>query len=222
MEPGRVSTLAAIGFAARATSPALLHAVRGCLHDVTMLTALLQPPPVASPARPDAAQTTQRLHAINAQLESLGRNISLLGAMLQSPVAADASICTTANALPDVVRLLRDETARRRVRLEHDLDGLPPHIASEERALQRALLTCGAWLAEHAGEHGIVRLVGREEDSNAVFDFELHHGASLASLPRDELALLTALVEAANGTLSASPKLSMVFARATGHSAAAT
>ncbi len=223
MESDRVTLLASVGLAVRATSPALLHAIRGCLHDVTMLAALLQPPAAAlSDDLSPAAKTAQRLRAINAQLDLLERNVALLDAMTEVPRRNGEAVCATAAVLPDVVRLLHDEAARHRVRLEHDLDSLPPHLQADERALQKALLTCGAWTAQHVGERATMLFRGREEAGEALFDFETTDASAKlgdGNATRDDIALLAALAEAAGGRLLSAPRLRLAFARASGRSA---
>jgi hypothetical protein len=221
MESERASALASIGLAVRATAPALLHAIRGCLHDVTMLAALLQPP-AASGAEGGgpAAKTAQRLHAINAQLELLERNVALLSGMIEGPRQPRDAVCVTASALPDVLRLLEDEAARRRIRLEHSLDGLPKRLATDERSLQQALLACGAWTAQHAGEGATMRLSGREEGGDAVFEYLVIDAAMRAHDSRaagDEIALLAALAEAAGGRLASTQTLALAFPRTPEH-----
>jgi hypothetical protein len=218
MESERITALASIGLCANATSPALLHAIRGCLHDVTMLTALLQPRPGAEQAS-DASKTTQRLRSIGVQVDLIERNVALLAAMTGRPSVDAESVCATASALPDVVRLLADEAARRRVRFEHDLDSLPPHIRTSERALQQALLTCGAWTAQSAGERATMRLSGREDGGDAIFEFASAPESAAAAPrapPREELELLALLANAAGGRLDSGPKLRLAFARASG------
>jgi hypothetical protein len=218
MESDRITALASIGLVASATSPALLHAIRGCLHDVTLLTALLQPQPSAE-AADNASKTARRLRSIGVQIGKLDRNVALLAAMMARPSGDGSSVCTTASALPDVVRLLADEAARRRVRFEHDLDSVPPYIQTSERALQQALLTCGAWTAQHAGERATMRLSGGEDGGEAVFDFDTTPEPAAPGgngAAREELDLLALLANAAGGRLVSTPKLRLAFARASG------
>lgn len=218
MESERITALATIGLAASATSPALLHAIRGCLHDVTMLTALLQPQPNAQHTE-IASKTEQRLRSIGVQIGMIDRNVALLAAMIARPVGDASSVCATASALPDVLRLLADEAARRRVRFEHDLDSLPPHIQTSERALQQALLTCGAWMAQHAGERATMRLSGREDAGEAIFEFDSTPEVARTegnAVWREELELLALLAKAAGGRLVNTPRLRLAFARASG------
>jgi hypothetical protein len=223
MESERVTMLASIGLAATTTSPALLHAIRGRLHDVTMLTALLQAQPSVEQAN-DASKTAQRLRSIGVQIDLLDRNLALLAAMIARPSGDASSVCTTASALPDVVRLLADEAARQRLRFEHDLDSLPPHIQTSERALQQALLACGAWTAQHAGERATMRLSGREDGGDAIFEFDSTPESAPRpgnTLPREDLELLAMLANAAGGRLVSTPKLRLVFAGASGRTVVA-
>jgi hypothetical protein len=213
MESERLTALAATGVALRAASPSLLHAIRGSLHDVAMLAALLQSP--ANRGARDAdddAKTAQRLRSINVQLDLLGRSVALLGAMMVWPRRDADAVCSTSSALPDVMRLLQDEAARQRIRFEHDLAALPAHVHADERSLQHALLACGAWIAQHAGERGVLRMVGGEDAHDALFDFD--SPAPIAQADADtasELRLLAALVEAAGGRLSSAPGMRLAF-----------
>jgi hypothetical protein len=202
---------AAIGFAVRVCAPSLLHAIRGSLHDVTMLAALLEPP-AADGATPGsaAAKAAQRVHSIRAELKALEHEITLLGGVMTWPRRQAEAVCATAAALPQVVRLLNDEAARRRIKLQADIDALPAYIAADESALQRALLTCGAWIAQNVGEGTLLRLSAREQGDEAVFEFDPASGA-LPVAPSDEHPFLEALVAAAGGTLSTAPTFRLAF-----------
>jgi hypothetical protein len=216
------SSLAAIGLAARTASPVLLHAIRGCLHDVTLLAALLRAAP-SGPAQ-DGAKTESRFAAITGQLKLLERNVGLLAATIDGTCGKHEAACACATALTDVVRLLQDVAARERVRLEVDLAALPSHVEAGERALQQALLVCGAWSAQQCGAGATMRFRGFEERGNAVFDFDCAAAAEEArdERLREELALLAVIVQGAGGTLSTAPRLRLEFPGARASDAAAT
>lgn len=215
MHPHSASQVASIGLAVRACAPSLLHAIRGSLHDVAMLAALLQPPD--APDLDDgsaAAKAAKRLRAMQTQLKALERDIAMLGAITAWPDGQSDAVCATASALPDVLRLLKDEAARRLIRLDDDTAELPPHVLADERALQQALLACGAWTAQQLDEHATLRLSGREEDGEAVFEFVATPSTAVRGMRDDDQALLAALVAAAGGKLSTGARLRLAFRRA--------
>jgi len=215
------SQVASIGLAVRVCAPTLLHAMRGSLHDASMLAALMEPSD-AAPADPASAaeKTARRVRSIREQLTMLERQIALLGSMMTWPRAQADSVCATASALPEVVRLLRDETARRRIKLDADIVALPSHVHVDEVALQLALFTCGAWVAQQLSEHATLRFSGRQEALEAVFAFDPPPNAVISS--RDhEHPLLAALVAAAGGRLSAAPHVRLSF-RCASHAGASS
>lgn len=210
MDSQRASQVASIGLAVRACAPSLMHAIRGSLHGVSMLAALMQ----ASDAD-EISPAAQRPRALRAQLDVLERQIALMGAMMTWPGGGRDVVCATASALPDVLRLLKDEAARRRIRLDVDIAALPPHVFADERALQQALLTCGAWAAQQLDSGAMLRLSGREENGDAVFEFDATApSTATGSSPNDEHALLAALVAAAGGAFVTAPRLRLAFRRA--------
>ncbi len=213
MDSQRASQVASIGLAVRACAPSLMHAIRGSLHGVSMLATLLQAPDAAGADESGAeTKSAQRLRALQAQLSVLERQIALLGGVMAWPRGGREDVCATASALPDVLRLLKDEAAHRRIGLDVDIAALPPHVFADERALQQALLTCGAWAAQQLDTGAMLRLSGREEDGDAVFEFDATAPSIVTGLsPNDEHSLLAALVAAAGGALVTAPHLRLAF-----------
>ncbi len=212
MESERLRSLAAVGLATRTASPSLLHAIRGSLHDITMLAALLEPRPGTGTPDP---KVEQRLRSVERQLHLLERNVALLGAMTEWPTSDVDSVCASSAALPDVMRLLKDEAARRRLRFEYDFSALPAQLGAEERALQHVLLACGTWAAQHAGDRAALHVHGRDEGGEAIFDFTAPGGMTASDATAvEDLRLLAGLVQAAGGRLSSDPGLSVAFRRA--------
>jgi len=213
MDSQPASQIASIGLAVRACTPSLLHAIRGSLHDLSLLATLMQP--AEAPGAGDdsaAAKTWRRVGAIQAQLKILERHIALLEGVLAWPKGAADAVCATAPAVADVVRLLNYETVRRRIKLEHDIAALPAQVLADERALQQALLMCGTWMAQQLPERATLRFSGYDDGEGTVFEFEANPAATdSGSASKDEQALLATLVATAGGKLVAGPPLRIVF-----------
>ena len=209
----RLTSLASTALALKVAAPALLHSIRGSLHDATMLAALLQPGATGTP--PDAAKSAQRLRLIGDQIQLLERDVALLAGFIEGPRRDAGAVCASSGALAHVLRLLKDEAARRRLRFEYDVDALPPHVCASEHAFQQAMLACGAWLAQHAGERATMSVRGCDEAGEAVLDFDAAGATPAADSENGEdLALLAALVDAAGGRLATTPRLRVAFPRA--------
>jgi hypothetical protein len=210
----RAASLAMTGLATQLSSPALLHALKGHLHNIALLAALLQQE--STTARDtDAlrAAANKRATMVHAEIEAMNRHLRLLERLASWQDARQETFCEVHTGLAEVLQAVRVEAARREVGVRLDLMPEPTLIVCRPAAFQQVILTCTIYTIQRCRRGEAVVIAAEEANGVTIFDFL---GGELARPDDDfehalDLDLLTTLADMAGARLVPEPSMRVAF-----------
>lgn len=210
----RAAGLAMTGLATKLSSPALLHTLKGHLHDLAMLTELLQQE-AGSGRELEVLRSAvhRRSTTLRAEIDAMNRNLRLLESLAGWQELHDAPFCEVHTNLAEVLQTVRVEAARRQVQVRLDVMSEPTLIVCSPSAFQQVVLTCTIYTIQRCRQGEAVVIAGETQSGATMFDFL----AGELVGPRDEidfaldLDLLATLVGMAGARFVPSPTMRVAF-----------
>lgn len=210
----RAASLAMTGLLTQLSTPALLHALKGHLHNLTMLTMLLQQD--SAHARDiDALRATasRRANTVHAEIEAMNRHLRLLESLASWQQPQHQTFCEVHAELAEVLQTVRVEAARRQIQVRLDVMPEPTPIMCMPAAFQQVILTCTIYTIQRCRRGESVVIAAEESNGLTIFDFL---GGELAAPDNDiehalDLDLLTTLVTMAGARLIPEPSMRVAF-----------
>jgi hypothetical protein len=213
-ELSRAAGLAMTGLATKLSSPALLHALKGHLHNLALLTELLQQE-AATARDPEVlrAAAHKRSTTIRAEIEAMHRHLRLLESLAGWEDLRNESFCEVHSGLAEVLQAVRVEAARRQVQVRLEVMPEPTLIVCAPGAFQQVILTCTIYTIQRARRGESVVIAGEESNGVTLFDFlggELAEPDDAISTALD-LDLLATLVAMAGARFTPAPTMRVAF-----------
>lgn len=213
-ETSRAAGLAMTGLATKLSSPALLHALKGHLHNLALLTELLQQE-TASARETEVlrAAAHRRSTTIRAEIEAMHRHLRLLESLAGWQDLPNESFCEVHSGLAEVLQAVRVEAARRQVQVRLDVMPSPTLIVCSPGAFQQVILTCTIYTIQRCRRSESVVIAAEESNGVTLFDFlagEREDAEDAITVALD-LDLLATLVSMAGGKFIASPSMRVAF-----------
>ena len=213
-EFSRAAGLAMTGLATKLSSPALLHALKGHLHNLALLTELLQQE-TATARDPEAlrAVTGKRSSSIRAEIEAMHRHLRLLESLAGWQDLRNEAFCEVHGGLAEVLQAVRVEAARRQVQVRLDVMPEPTLIVCAPSAFQQVILTCTIYTIQRCRRGEAVVIAGEEANGVTMFDFlggELEEPDDTIATALD-LDLLGTLVGMAGARFIPAPTMRVAF-----------
>jgi hypothetical protein len=210
----RAAGLAMTGLATRLSSPALLHALKGHLHNLALLTELLQKE-TASARDTDAlrASANKRATTIRAEIEAMHRQLRLLESLGGWQDLRNEAFCDVHAGLAEVLQAVRAEAARRLVKVRLEIMPEPTLIVCQPAAFQQVILTCTIYTIQRSRQGEAVVIANEESNGVTIFDFlsgELAEGSDEIDHALD-LDLLATLAGMAGARFVAQPTMRVAF-----------
>ena len=202
------------GLATKLSSPALLHTLKGHLHNLAMLTELLQQE-AGSARELDVlrAGANRRATTLRAEIDAMNRNLRLLESLTGWQELHDEHFCEVHTNLAEVLQAVRVEAARRQVQVRLEVMSEPTLIVCSPSAFQQVVLTCTIYTIQRCRRGEAVVIAGETQSGVTMFDFL---GGELDTA-RDEidyaldLDLLATLASMAGARFVPSPTMRVAF-----------
>jgi len=212
-EFARAAGLATTGLATKLASPALMHTLNGHLHNLVLLSELLQKE-AATTHDPEAvrALALRRSRAIRAEVEAMHRHLRLMQRLAEWEGAGEA-FCDLHSGLAEVLQAVRVEAARRRVHVRIDVMPEPTLIVCAPSAFQRLILTCTIYTIQRSRDGESVVVAAQDGNGVTMIDFlcgEIDERVSEIDHALD-LDLLATLASMAGAHFVARPTMRVVF-----------
>lgn len=210
----RAAGLAMTGLVTMLSSPALLHTLKGHLHNLAMLTELLQQE--ASGAREVdvlRASANRRATTLRAEIDAMNRNLRLLESLAGWQDLHDEPFCEVHTNLAEVLQAVRVEAARRQVQVRLDVMSEPTLIVCTPSAFQQVVLTCTIYTIQRCRRGESVVIAGEQQQGVTMFDFlggELKEPGDEIDVALD-LDLLATLANTAGARFVPAPTMRVAF-----------
>ena len=192
-EPTYEAQLAMTGLVTQLASPALMHGLRGRLHNLGLLTELLQ----KETARQTDVATLQasasrRVETIRKELEALNGQVLLLEALTLDDAGKDDGVCDVRASFGELLPTMRFEAARRGAGLRLEIEPAVMRIHCAPCAFQQLMLALASYAVRHSGERAtvIVSAVRDDATTRIAFDCDVQTEAGVHALDRTLLGLL--------------------------------
>ena len=164
--------LAMIGLATLLASPALMHGLKGRLHNLGLVAELLQK---ESAAHNDLgalrAAAMRRAETLRAEVKAAHRHVQLIEALVAEDADEASVVCDVRKSLEELLPTTRFEAARRRIVVRLDIDPAVERIQCAPGAFQRLVLAFVTQAVRHCGEHATVSVSARREGSETRIEF---------------------------------------------------
>ena len=212
----RAASLAMTGLATKLSSPALLHALKGHLHNLALL-AELQQQETASARELESLRATanKRVTTIRAEVDAMHRHLRLLESLASWQDARNETFCEVHSGLAEVLQAVRVEAARKQVQVRLDVMPEPTLVVCPPSAFQQVILTCTIYTIQRSRRGESVVIAGEESNGVTFFDFL---GGELADAELEDdishaldLDLLATLVNMAGARFIAQPTMRVAF-----------
>ena len=212
-EFARAAGLATTGLATKLVSPALMHTLNGHLHNLMLLSELLQKE-AATTRDPEVvrASALKRARTIRAEVESMHRHLRLMERLAQWDGAGEG-FCDLHAGLAEVLQSVRVEAARRQVHVRVDVMPEPTLVVCPPSAFQQVILTCTIYTIQRSRDGESVVIAAQESNGLTMIDFlagELDEAISEVDHALD-LDLLATLASMAGAHFVARPTMRVVF-----------
>lgn len=210
----RAAGLAMTGLATKLSSPALLHTLKGHLHNLALLTELLQKE-TASASDTDTlrASANKRATTIRAEIEAMHRHVRLLESLAGWQDLHNEAFCDVHAGLAEVLQAVRVEAARRGVKVRLEIMAEPTILVCQPAAFQQVILTCTIYTIQRCRHDETVVIASEENNGVTIFDFlsgELAEGSDEIDHALD-LDLLATLAGMAGARFVAHPTMRVAF-----------
>jgi signal transduction histidine kinase len=171
-EPTYQEQLAAIGLATLLASPALMHGLKGRLHNIGLLTELLQK---ESARQTDVAalraSALRRTETIRTEIHALHGQLQLVEALLSDESGIEEKVCNVRESLRELTPTTRFEAARRRIIIELDVAPGVERIQCAPRPFQHLVLALVTQAVRHCGERATVTVSAARDGASTRIAF---------------------------------------------------
>jgi hypothetical protein len=210
----RAAGLAMTGLATRLSSPALLHALKGHLHNLALVTELLQKE-TATAGDMDAlrASANKRAMTIRAEIEAMHRQLRLLEGLVGWQELRSEPFCDVHAGLAEVLQAVQVEAVRRQVKVRLEIMPEPTLIVCQPSAFQQVILTCTIYTIQRCRPGEAVVIADEDSRGVTIFDFlsgELNENSDEIDHALD-LDLLATLAGMAGARFIAQPTMRVAF-----------
>ena len=214
----RAESLATIGFVTRLSSPALMHALKGHLHNLALVAELLQKE-TASPRDADTlrAAASKRARTLRTEIEAMHRHVRLLESLAGWDDLPSDAFCDVHAGLAEVLETVRVAAARRSVKVRLEVTPEPTLILCKPSAFQQVILACTVYAIQRCRQGESVVIAGDDSGGVTIFDFlsgELAEATDEIDRALD-LDLLGTLAAMAGARFVAQPTMRVAFRTAT-------
>jgi hypothetical protein len=198
-EPTYEEQLASVGLATLLASPALMHGLKGRLHNIGLLSELLQK---ESARQVDAAAlratALRRTETIRTEIQALHRQLQLVEALLIDESGIEGQVCDVRESLQELMPTTRFEAARRRIFIELDVARGVERIHCAPRPFQYLVLALVTQAVRHCGERATVTVSAARDGASTRIGFGCDKPFSTAQNEADRrlLSMLAARVGA--------------------------
>ena len=174
--PAYEEQLALTGLATRLASPALIHGLKGRLHNLSLLTELLKK---ETSTQADAATlravAARRIEALRAEIHALRDQVQVLEALASDDGEDADTVCDVRASLQALLPTARYEAARRRIVVRLDLDPAVERIRCAPRAFQHLVLTFLTQSIRHCAEQATLTVQARRAGDETRIEFGCDH-----------------------------------------------
>lgn len=210
----RAAGLATTGFAMKLASPALMHTLKGHLHNLRLLSELLLKEATTT-RDPDAARasTAKRARTIRSEVEAIHRHLILMERLAGRDDGPREGFCDVHSGLAEVLQAVRVEAVRRSVDVRLDVMPEPMLIVCPPSAFQQLILTCTIHTIQRSRDGESIVIGAHESNGVTRFDFlcgELDETTSEIDHALD-LDLLATLAGMAGAHFVAQPTMRVAF-----------
>jgi signal transduction histidine kinase len=202
--------LATIGLATLLASPALMHGLKGCLHNLGLPTELLHKETTKSDAATLRAAALRRAESLRAEIQSMHRQVQLVEGRSLDDKGQDARVCDVRESLQELMPTTRFEASRRRVRIQLELDPLVERIQCAPRAFQLLVLSLLTHTVRHCGEGATVTVTCERVGGSTRVGFGCDKPTESQAYAVDR-RLLGMLAEQLGARVSAAPEMHVTF-----------
>lgn len=211
----RATELAMVGLAARLIAPSLLHTLKGRLHNIALVTELLQREAASLDADALRTASRKRTATVQAEVEAIVRQLGLLEGLAGTD-ATESRHCAVDAALEEIVHAARLEGARHEVVVRWDLGAGDLWVTCAPATFRQLLLICASHAIRHAQRGATLSVVARVDAGEALFDFGTAPQSGADDDPDASLdaELIGELAQLAGARFDAAPTLRLTFALA--------
>ncbi len=199
------------GLATLLASPALMHALKGGLHNLGLLTELLQ----RETARPTDAAALQaavarRTEMLRTEIKALHRHVQLVAALALDDVENECGACDVRESLHELLPTTRFEAARRRIDIRLEIDPAVERIRCAPRAFQQLVLAFVTQAVRHCSDQATVTLTATRDGASTRIEFccDTPYESGFHALDRKLLRLVAVRLGA---RVSEAPMIRLVF-----------
>ncbi|HVE49472.1 MAG TPA: hypothetical protein VNG69_07655 [Casimicrobiaceae bacterium] len=164
--------LAAAGLATRLALPSLMHAFKGRLHNLAMVTELLEHETtnVADLSALKRA-VAHRVRTLSAQVKHLQREARAVENLAGIPQIGETSTCDVDQCLAEMTPSMRVEAARRQIRLAVESGTATGKVPCRPDVFGTLLLSCAVHTIQRTSDGGSVAIRARVMDATIVVAF---------------------------------------------------
>jgi hypothetical protein len=213
-ECSRAAGLAMTGLATKLSSPALMHSLKGHLHNLALLTELLQKETVSlRDAEALRASANKRAKTIRSEIDAMHRHLRLLESLAGWDDLPSEAFCDVHSGMAEVLQAVQVEAARRLVKVRLEVMPEPTLIVCKPSAFQQVILTCTIYTIQRCRHGESVVIAAEENNGVTIFDFlsgELAEASDEVDRALD-LDLLGTLAGMAGGRFVAQPTMRVAF-----------
>jgi hypothetical protein len=210
-EPTRQERLAMSGLATLLSWPALMHGLKGHLHNLTLVTELLQK---ECAGQADAATlravAEKRTKSLRAEIAAMHRQVRLVEAIANVDQAPEEGVCDVRASLHTLLPTARVEAARRRVSLHIELEPAVERVECAPLAFEQLMLACWTQAIRHCSHDAAIVVSAKCEGTGTRIDFACDNPFEGEDHAADR-ELLGMLARVAGATFTAQPAMSLTF-----------
>ena len=199
------------GLATLLASPALVHGLKGSLHNLGLLTELLQ----KETARQTDAATLQatalrRAEMLRTEIHAVHRQVQLVEALTFDDAENEGGICDVRESLEELLPTTRLEAARHRVDIRLEVDPEVERIQCAPRAFQQLVLAFVTQAVRHCSERATVTVTVVRDGASTRIELrcDTPFASEVHALDRKLLRLLAVRLGA---RVSEAPMIRLVF-----------
>ena len=214
----RAESLATIGFVAKLSWPALMHTLKGHLHNLALVAELLQKETEsARDAETLRTAASKRARTLRTEIDAMHRHLRLLESLAGWDDQPAEAFCDVHAGLAEVLEAVRVAAARRMVKVRVEVTPEPKLILCKPSSFQQVILACTVYTIGRCRQGESVVIAGDESGGVTILDFRSGELAEAGDeIDRSlDLDLLGTLAAMAGARFVAQPTMRVAFRTAT-------